>query len=223
MTTQDNPPVEMTPEDRQAAWPYAKFHCLPDSQMRERWFDGYYDNLSEGAAIRDFARHRLASQRPAIGDEVERELKWLRDEIISLCEATENDPRLSETSANDLEGKQGAYARGRIVEAKGIRRTIAEVVRVKLAAIAAMQPQAPATVRCVACDDKPAPENNPCVVCGKQAPATGDVGELVDDVYAIAGSAWAQANPGAGVRLSEAAAKLAELQVEVESLRTVTN
>ena len=52
--------------DRKAAWPYAKFHCLPDRQMRERWFQGYYDNLSEGQAILDFAIHRETALKVAV-------------------------------------------------------------------------------------------------------------------------------------------------------------
>lgn len=44
--------------DRKAAWPYADFHCLPDRQMRTRWFEGYYDELPQGKAILDFAIHR---------------------------------------------------------------------------------------------------------------------------------------------------------------------
>ena len=49
------------PIDRVAAWPYARFHCLPDRQMRERWFSGYYDDDRDaGAAIRSFAEHREA-------------------------------------------------------------------------------------------------------------------------------------------------------------------
>lgn len=53
----------VTHADREAAWPYAGFHCLPDRQMRERWFSGYYDNLEQGKAIRAFARHRQSAER----------------------------------------------------------------------------------------------------------------------------------------------------------------
>lgn len=55
---------------RDAAWPYAKFHCLPDSQMRERWFSGYYDEQSEGKAIRDFAAFEASLARPQGGGEL---------------------------------------------------------------------------------------------------------------------------------------------------------
>lgn len=54
----------ITHADRVAAWPFADFHCLPDSQMRERWYLGWYDNLEQSAAIRAFAQHRLATQPP---------------------------------------------------------------------------------------------------------------------------------------------------------------
>lgn len=57
---------EVTQADREAAWPYAGFHCLPDRQMHERWFSGYYDNLGQGQAIRDFARHRHQAERDTL-------------------------------------------------------------------------------------------------------------------------------------------------------------
>ena len=58
--------IEVTDADREAAWPYADFHCLPDRQMRERWFSGYYDDHPQGAAIKDFARNRLAATKAAL-------------------------------------------------------------------------------------------------------------------------------------------------------------
>lgn len=59
----DKEAVVVTQADRKAAWPYADFHCLPDSQMTERWYAGYYDSLPQGAAIRAFAHHRHQSGR----------------------------------------------------------------------------------------------------------------------------------------------------------------
>lgn len=53
----------VTQADREQAWPFARFHCLPDSQMRERWFEGHYDDQSEGAAIQAFRAHRVAALR----------------------------------------------------------------------------------------------------------------------------------------------------------------
>jgi hypothetical protein len=68
--------------DREAAWPFARFHCLPDQQMRERWFAGYYDKGSplhpEGDAIQAFARHRIAAiaaARPMIEAEAWRPIE----------------------------------------------------------------------------------------------------------------------------------------------------
>ncbi len=55
----------VTQADREAAWPFADFHCLPDKQMHERWFSGYYDNLPQGGAIQAFARHRTAAEAAA--------------------------------------------------------------------------------------------------------------------------------------------------------------
>lgn len=54
------------------------------------------------------------------------DLKWLRDQIVALCEDTEK--QYSWVAECD-EGKQGAFARGRIREAKNIRDAICEVVR----------------------------------------------------------------------------------------------
>lgn len=54
--------VEVTQEDRDAAWTYANFGHLPDRQERERWFSGYYDNSPVGRPIQAFARHRIRHQ-----------------------------------------------------------------------------------------------------------------------------------------------------------------
>jgi LPS sulfotransferase NodH len=56
--TGSNSLPEVTQADREAGWPFAHFHCLPDRQMRERWFAGYYDKSDEGAIIQVLARHR---------------------------------------------------------------------------------------------------------------------------------------------------------------------
>lgn len=52
------------------------------------------------------------------------ELKWARDQLIALCEATEDDPILY--------GTPGEYARGRIMEAKGIRNAMAETINERI-------------------------------------------------------------------------------------------
>lgn len=83
----------VTQADRDAAWPFADFHCLPDRQMRERWLTGYYDNLPQGAAIQAFARHRitttatLTAQVEALTaerDALRRGLAWLRSHIAEV-------------------------------------------------------------------------------------------------------------------------------------------
>jgi hypothetical protein len=49
----------------------------------------------------------------------------LRKELFSLCEDTEE--RYAAPAERDLEGKEGAFARGRIFEAKSIRKAMGEV------------------------------------------------------------------------------------------------
>ena len=58
-------------------------------------------------------------------------LQWVRHQIVDLCEATEDDPALRRLAESDTEGKQGAFARGRIHEAKALRNALAEVIREK--------------------------------------------------------------------------------------------
>lgn len=55
----------------------------------------------------------------------------LLKEIIALCEDTEE--RYAVIAERDQEGKQGAFARGRIREAKSIRNAICETVRARRA------------------------------------------------------------------------------------------
>jgi len=64
----------------------------------------------------DSLRAKLERATEAVGK--------LRDAVFELCEDTENKYA---NKAVELEGKMGAYARGRIYEAKRIRRTIAEL------------------------------------------------------------------------------------------------
>lgn len=54
---------EVAQVDRERAWPFARFHCMPDCQMRARWFEGYYDDQPEGAAIQAFRACRVTSLR----------------------------------------------------------------------------------------------------------------------------------------------------------------
>lgn len=98
--------IEVTQADRDAAWPFADFHCLPDVQMRERWFVGYYDNMGQGAAIRSFARHRaagiaegteeaavIAHQRydELLADECEKQAEAVWEVVDAIRAAKEND------------------------------------------------------------------------------------------------------------------------------------
>ncbi|MBY0561527.1 hypothetical protein [Hyphomicrobium sp.] len=52
----------------------------------------------------------------------------LRKDLCALCEETEE--KCAAEAARDTEGKPGAFARGRIYEAKGIRRTMGEMFRI---------------------------------------------------------------------------------------------
>jgi len=67
-----------------------------------------------------------SAYRALPSDEIER----LRSELFSLCEDTEE--RCASVASKDTEGKQGAFARGRIYEAKGIRNAMGEVFRLAL-------------------------------------------------------------------------------------------
>jgi hypothetical protein len=51
----------------------------------------------------------------------------VKAELFSLCEDTEQ--RYAETGTRDVEGKMGAFARGRTIEAKSIRNAMSEVLR----------------------------------------------------------------------------------------------
>lgn len=55
------------------------------------------------------------------------QINLLRQQLFSLCEDTE--ARYADIAERDLEGKQGAFARGRIVEAKSIRKAMGEIFR----------------------------------------------------------------------------------------------
>ena len=80
---------------------------------------------SDGKALR-----RAGEDRASLSAENERlrkALEGLRDAVFELCEDTED--KCAAEAARDTEGKAGAYARGRIHEAKGIRRTIGEIAR----------------------------------------------------------------------------------------------
>ena len=58
--TEELKPVEVTQEDREAAWPLRPSCYRDDAKTRHNWMDGVYDKLRE---IQAFARHRLRSQQ----------------------------------------------------------------------------------------------------------------------------------------------------------------
>ena len=75
----------ITDADRRAAWPAARFHCLPDTQMRERWFAGWYDDRPEGYAIRNIAGHR-ADVEDAHRRGVAEGLKLAHDMVVATLQ-----------------------------------------------------------------------------------------------------------------------------------------
>lgn len=78
---------------------------------------------------REYTREEM---REACRNNYNAAIRWVRNQIVDLCEATEDDPHLLVVAAKDHEGKLGAYARGRIREAGAIREALAEVIRVKV-------------------------------------------------------------------------------------------
>ena len=77
--------------------------------------------------------HRQIEVLEARVAKLEAALEQWRKELCALCEDTEE--RYAEIAAKDLEGKEGAYARGRIREAKSIRKAMGEVIYEDLAAL----------------------------------------------------------------------------------------
>lgn len=61
-------------------------------------------------------------------------LEWVRSELVALCEHTED--RCAPMAGREYETKFGAFARGRVHEAKGIRRAMCEVIRCRIADLA---------------------------------------------------------------------------------------
>lgn len=70
----------------------------------------------------------------------EEALKWLRGQVVALCEATEDN--CAADAERDADRMSGAFARGRVWEAKGIRNSICEVVRERLTALPLPSPPA---------------------------------------------------------------------------------
>jgi hypothetical protein len=96
------------------------------------------------------------------------------------------------------------------------------------AAVASIRPAAPpvqAPMPCVGCEGRPAPENNPCAVCGASAaPMPGEVGEQIASMQAL--SDWLVANdvdmklPDECGDPADAAALIQSLQLAVERWKT---
>lgn len=82
---------------------------------RDRWHTAALDEMLGGAET------ALAALR----EEVVKVLDEARSQLYGLCEATQDE--CAEIAQRDVEGKSGAYARGRKVEAKGIARAMGEV------------------------------------------------------------------------------------------------
>lgn len=59
-------------------------------------------------------------------------LEWARNIVFELCEETENDPALCRIAEDDPEGEAGAFARGRMHEARAIRDAVASATRLLL-------------------------------------------------------------------------------------------
>jgi hypothetical protein len=72
--------------------------------------------------------------------ELEAALVKQRDAVFELCEDTEDK---CAGEAGELEGKMGAYARGRIYEAKSIRKAIAEVSHALMSTLRKREPVRP--------------------------------------------------------------------------------
>ena len=77
-------------------------------------------------------RDRTLAELRARVAKLEAALEQWRKELCSLCDDTEE--RCAD-DAKDLEGKEGAYARRRIREAKCIRKAMGEVISEDLAAL----------------------------------------------------------------------------------------
>lgn len=67
-----------------------------------------------------------------IGVDATATIENLRGELFSLCEQTEENSRIA--YENHPNSKQGEFSRGRMYEAKGIRRTMGEIFAMSLTA-----------------------------------------------------------------------------------------
>ncbi len=80
------------------------------------------DMLAGHAAAEIVAlRKRVEDLKGAANDERE----WLKKQVFALCEDTTE--KYHDAGQRDTEGKEGAFARGRCIEAKSIARAIGDV------------------------------------------------------------------------------------------------
>lgn len=97
--------------------------------MCAAFYGGEWPGMSQDAKIRAMAMMwpALAAARRLIEAQARAEAKHeLAREVYALREDTEE--RYHEIAQRDLEGKQGAYARGRCVEAKSIAKAIGAIL-----------------------------------------------------------------------------------------------
>jgi hypothetical protein len=106
---------------------------LGEVERLQRAVDNVARDHMRGTRLAVERAEKAEQARDAALRMVEAELKWLRSEVVSICEHTEES--CAPMGSREYETKMGAFARGRIHEAKGIRNAICEVVRVRLAAL----------------------------------------------------------------------------------------
>jgi hypothetical protein len=126
LRAEHGPAAEIPLEDAQAAQALA----APANTNGERDADRAISDgelgagpggVSAGSGVGD-----IPVAAPAITEGEEDDLAWIRREIIELCEATENSQ--SKVVSTGYPDMTGAYARGRVHEAKGIRRALCAVI-----------------------------------------------------------------------------------------------
>lgn len=85
------------------------------------------------AMIDDILQHAvglLSARAPSPSQGLREALEEVRKQLFALCEETEEKYR--EVGQRDLEGKEGAFARGRCIEAKSVRNAMGEIFRALL-------------------------------------------------------------------------------------------
>lgn len=126
----DTPPISSDEVERAARAIYEYSDCkFWDEPNADTWDTAteYFRRLCRKQARKVLEAARLAPV-PVEGRE---ELSRFKHELFALCEDTET--KYAEIAERDAEGKQGAFARGRIIEAKSIRKAMGEVFRLAAA------------------------------------------------------------------------------------------